>query len=82
MQFTKKQTTFGSYADSFIASKRAGWKNDKHKAQWTMTLGPTYCGSIRDKAINAVVLDDVRALLAAPFGTSDSPIRSLCKLPP
>jgi integrase len=34
-----------------------------------MTLGPAYCGSIRGKAINAVVLDDVRALLA-PIWTS------------
>lgn len=36
-----EQTTFGSYADGFIASKLAGWKNEKHKAQWTMTLGPS-----------------------------------------
>ena len=64
-----EQTTFGGYADSFIAGKRAGWKNEKHKAQWTMTLGPDYCGSIRGKAINAVALDDVRALLA-PIWTS------------
>jgi hypothetical protein len=34
-----------------------------------MTLGPAYCGSIRGKAINAVVLDDVRGLLA-PIWTS------------
>jgi integrase len=64
-----EQTTFSGYADGFIASKRAGWKNEKHKAQWTMTLGATYCGSIRDKSINAISLDDVRALLA-PIWTS------------
>jgi len=34
-----------------------------------MTLGAAYCGSIRAKAINAVTLNDVRALLA-PVWTS------------
>jgi integrase len=62
-------TTFGGYADDFIAGKRDGWKNEKHKAQWTMTLGSAYCGSIRGKALNAVALEDVRALLA-PIWTS------------
>jgi len=63
------QTTFGGYADNFMAGKRDGWKNDKHKAQWTMTLGTAYCAPIRAKTINSVTLDDVRALLA-PIWTS------------
>ena len=38
--------TFGAMADSYVEAHRAGWRNDKHAAQWTMTL-TTYCEPIR-----------------------------------
>lgn len=33
-----KAITFKQCAESYIASHRAGWRNDKHKYQWTATL--------------------------------------------
>ncbi|MCC7274767.1 MAG: integrase arm-type DNA-binding domain-containing protein [Alphaproteobacteria bacterium] len=33
-----RATTFKECAESLIASKRAGWKNAKHQAQWAATL--------------------------------------------
>ena len=30
--------TFGKTADDFLAAHEGGWRNDKHKAQWAMTL--------------------------------------------
>ena len=34
--------TFQQCAEAFIACHKAGWKNDKHKAQWRSTMA-TYC---------------------------------------
>src|SRR5215470_16844755 len=33
-----KAVTFKQCAESYIASHRAGWRNDKHAAQWGATL--------------------------------------------
>lgn len=38
--------TFGEVADSYIASHKEGWRNAKHRQQWTNTLS-TYAGSLR-----------------------------------
>jgi integrase len=35
---TDKACTFGDFADRYIETKRSEWKNDKHVAQWVMTL--------------------------------------------
>ena len=31
--------TFKAYAEGFISSREAGWKNDKHRQQWRNSLG-------------------------------------------
>ena len=41
--------TFGVMADDFLETHKGGWRNEKHKAQWTMTL-TRYCEPIRDDA--------------------------------
>src|SRR5271170_4153252 len=33
-----KAVSFRECAESYIASHRAGWRNDKHAGQWTATL--------------------------------------------
>ena len=38
--------TFGEVADSYIASHKEGWRNAKHRQQWTNTLS-AYAGSLR-----------------------------------
>src|SRR5439155_11338499 len=34
-----KAMTFTACAEQYIASHKAGWRNDKHAAQWPATLG-------------------------------------------
>ena len=45
--------TFGSFADDYLAAHGPKFRNEKHKAQWTMTL-TTYCASIRSKPVNEI----------------------------
>jgi len=45
--------TFGDYADNFVATHEASWRNDKHRAQWKMTL-THYCAPIRSRRIDQI----------------------------
>ena len=54
--------TFGACADAFIASMEGQWKNDKHRAQWRMTL-ETYAAPIRKESVSEVNTDDVLRVL-------------------
>src|SRR5271168_1027201 len=38
--------TFGDFADKFLEAKGPGWRNDKHRAQWRMTL-TEYAAALR-----------------------------------
>ena len=42
--------TFGQFADEYIAAHRPKFRNEKHAAQWEMTLGDAYCRAIRHLA--------------------------------
>lgn len=53
--------TFGAFADSYIASHRPKFRNEKHAAQWEMTLGDTYCRAIRSTPVNEI---DTAAILS------------------
>jgi integrase len=50
--------TFGEAADALIESMAPSWRNEKHKAQWGMTLR-VYCEPIRNKPVSDVTTDDV-----------------------
>ncbi len=50
--------TFGEAADALIESMASSWRNEKHKAQWGMTLR-VYCEPIRNKPVSDVTTDDV-----------------------
>lgn len=54
--------TFGETADALIESKGQEWRNDKHKAQWVMTL-TKYATPLRAKPVNKITTDDVLAVL-------------------
>lgn len=54
--------TFGKVADEFVASHRTGWRNDKHAAQWVMTL-TTYCEVIRKLPVDNVDTEGVLSVL-------------------
>jgi integrase len=58
-----KAPTFADCADKYIEAHRAGWKNDKHIAQWESTL-KTYCGPIiGKKPVEAITIEDVLKVL-------------------
>jgi Arm DNA-binding domain len=54
--------TFGTVADYVRESLSAGFRNEKHKAQWRMTL-ETYAAPLRGKPVDAITTDDVLAVL-------------------
>ena len=54
--------TFGELADEFIQAKQAEWVNDKHKAQWAMTL-ETYAAPLRSLRVDRVETADVLSVL-------------------
>lgn len=47
----------------FLKNNQEGWSNEKHRAQWQMTLGPAYCGKIQNKRPSEIGLADVLAIL-------------------
>ena len=54
--------TFGTFADEYVETHRSKWRNEKHVAQWVMTL-KKYCDAIRDLPIDAVDTDAILKVL-------------------
>jgi len=54
--------TFRDCMDELLASKEAGWKNDKHRAQWHMTL-KDYAEPLHSMPIADIAIGDVKACL-------------------
>jgi integrase len=54
--------TFGEIADDVREALSAGFRNEKHKAQWKSTL-ETYAAPLRTKPVDAIATDDVLAVL-------------------
>ncbi|WP_337995126.1 tyrosine-type recombinase/integrase [Novosphingobium sp. KACC 22771] len=54
--------TFGDFADAFIDTMSAGWKNSKHIAQWRMTL-TVYAAPLRELFLHEIDTDDVLGVL-------------------
>jgi integrase len=54
--------TFGEMADDVRETLSAGFRNEKHKAQWKSTL-ETYAGPLRAKPVDTIGTDDVLAVL-------------------
>lgn len=57
--------TFGECADRLIEAMRPSWRNEKHAAQWEMTLRD-YAAPIRRRAVGEITTDDVLSVLK-PF---------------
>ncbi len=55
--------TFESVSIEYIESHRAGWKNAKHAGQWMATLTAYAFPVIGAKPVQAIVTDDVLAIL-------------------
>jgi integrase len=60
--------TFGAMADQYIAAHESGWKNERHRDQWKMTLA-VYAAPIRDMPVDQI---DAKAVLKVltPIWTS------------
>jgi integrase len=57
-----KQMTFGEAAEALIESMSSSWRNEKHRAQWKMTL-TVYCEPIRSISVAKVGTEDVLNIL-------------------
>ncbi|MFC3162851.1 tyrosine-type recombinase/integrase [Ciceribacter thiooxidans] len=55
--------TFAKCVEEFLAVNSPSWRNDKHRAQWEMTLGDAYCRTIREKPVDKIATDDVLKIL-------------------
>ena len=60
--------SFGAFADDYLASHRAKFRNAKHIAQWQMTL-TTDCAAIRGMPVNAIDTEAVLKVLQPIWGT-------------
>jgi len=54
--------TFGGLADEVRESLSAGFRNEKHKAQWKSTL-ETYAAPLRAKPVDTITTGDILAVL-------------------
>lgn len=60
--------TFGKFADELVEDIKAGFRNDKHRWQWSHTL-KTYAAPLRPLPINAVSTEDVLDVLKPLWST-------------
>jgi integrase len=54
--------SFGDCADMFLTSMEGQWRNEKHRAQWRMTL-ERYASPLRAKLVSDISTDDVLKVL-------------------
>ena len=59
--------TFGAFADEYLESHRSKFRNDKHIAQWEMTL-KTYCQPMRATRVNEINTETVLKVLQPMWG--------------
>lgn len=55
--------TFRATAEEYVESKRAGWRNEKHRAQWTATLEAYAYPEVGEKDVGEIGIDDVLRVL-------------------
>jgi integrase len=61
--------TFGDMADAYIEAMSPQWRNDKHRAQWSMTL-TQYAAPLRAMDVGSVATDDVVEVLKPLWTTT------------
>lgn len=62
MRDAEVEPTFGEAADKYVEAQKTAWRNEKHRAQWTMTL-TNYCASIRGTKVSAIDTEAVLGVL-------------------
>jgi integrase len=64
----RASTTFRECAESYVASHKAGWRNEKHAAQWTSTLTTYVYPVFGEAAVQAVDRSAVMKVLDPIWG--------------
>lgn len=54
--------TFGEISIDYICAMRSAWRNEKHRAQWEMTLR-VYCAPLAELPVSRITTDDVLQVL-------------------
>jgi hypothetical protein len=60
--------TFGQLADEYIRTHASSWRNEKHRAQWVMTL-KRHAATLRSMRVNDIKVDDVVRVLSPIWTT-------------
>lgn len=63
-----RRPTFGQVADDFLSAKAAEWRNDKHSAQWKMTLHK-YAAPLRARPVDEIDTAAVLEVLQPLWGS-------------
>jgi integrase len=64
----RRVPTFGELADEVVIQQSKGFRNEKHKAQWAMTLRE-YAAPLRSMSIDAITTEDILAVLKPVWST-------------
>jgi integrase len=64
-----RSVTFREYAEGFVTRMEAGWKNPKHRQQWTNSLKTYAYPAIGKMAVGEVDTSDVMRVLAPIWNT-------------
>lgn len=54
--------TFGEFADALVETLKSEWRNEKHKAQWTMTL-KVHAAKLRGRRVDQITTEHVLEVL-------------------
>lgn len=68
-QEQQRAVTFGQFSDQFVAEQVTAFRNEKHIAQWRMTL-KEYAAPIRNKQIDAITTEDILGILQPKWHTT------------
>lgn len=61
--------TFGVFADQLVDDIEGGFRNEKHRAQWRMTLGDAYSRVLRSKPVDQIETADILRVLKPVWQT-------------
>ena len=64
----RRVPTFGKLADEVVAEQSKGFRNEKHKAQWAVTLRE-YAAPLRPMPVDAITTEDILAVLKPIWST-------------
>ena len=64
----RRVPTFGKLADEVVAEQSKGFRNEKHKAQWAVTLRE-YAAPLRPMPVDAITTEDILAVLKPVWST-------------